>query len=362
MKPILRWTLVTAAIALAVAAVLVAFQREIATKLLEVVANKNVGRNIIPTLPDGLHLALCGTGSPFPDPTRAGPCSAIIAGDRLFIVDTGEGSARNLGYMGIPAAKIEAIFLTHFHSDHIDGLGPFLLQRWGLGTFQTPTPIYGPTGVDKVVDGFRAAYVLDFGYRVAHHTEKIMPPGGSGGKGFPFALPPVDMGDSIVVLDDKGLRITAFRVNHAPIEPAVGYRFDYKGRSIVISGDTTATPSLVAAAKGVDILVHEALQPKLVQLLETEFKNRNLSNMGQVMHDILNYHTTPEEAAQQATRAGAKHLVLNHIVPPMPVAYAYPAFLGDAKKFFDKPITVGEDGMLFSLPTGTTDIHRSKLN
>jgi ribonuclease Z len=84
--------------------------------------------------------------------------------------------------------------------------------------------------------------------------------------------------------------------------------------------------------------------------------------MGQVMHDILNYHTTPEQAAQQATLAGAKQLVLNHIVPPMPVAYAYPAFLGDAHQFFDKPITVGEDGMLFSLPAGTTDIHRSKLN
>lgn len=362
MKPLRKWILGTAVAVLAVILALWLFQVQIGTALLQQVAHKNIGRNIIPNLPDGLHLALCGTGSPFPDPTRAGPCSAIIAGDRLFIVDTGEGSARNLGFMGIPAAKIEAIFLTHFHSDHIDGLGPFLLQRWGLGTSQTPTPVYGPTGVDKVVDGFRAAYGLDFGYRVAHHTEKIMPPGGSGGKGFPFALPPLGQGDEVVVLDDRGLKVTAFRVNHAPIEPAVGYRFDYKGRSIAISGDTTATPSLVTAAKGVDILVHEALQPKLVHILEAEFQSRSMGNMGQVMRDILNYHTTPEEAAAQATRAGAKQLILNHIVPPMPVAYAYPAFLGDAQKFFDKPITVGEDGMLFSLPAGTTDIHRSKLN
>ena len=134
-----RWIL-GALLTVVTCAVLVwAFQRPIATALLTQIVNKNVGRNIIPDLPDGLHLALCGTGSPFPDPTRAGPCSAIIAGDRLFIVDTGEGSARTLGYMGIPAAKIEAIFLTHFHSDHIDGLGPFLLQRWGVGTFETPT-------------------------------------------------------------------------------------------------------------------------------------------------------------------------------------------------------------------------------
>ena len=93
------------------------FQVQIGTALLQQVAHKNIGRNIIPSLPDGLHLALCGTGSPFPDPTRAGPCSAIIAGDRLFIVDTGEGSARNLGFMGIPAATIEAIFLRNGDSE-----------------------------------------------------------------------------------------------------------------------------------------------------------------------------------------------------------------------------------------------------
>ena len=361
MKASKKWGWAAALVVLAFIFVAWLCQVQFGTALLQQVASKNIGRNIIPTLPDGLHLALCGTGSPFPDPTRAGPCSAIIAGDRLFIVDTGEGSARNLGFMGIPASKIEAIFLTHFHSDHIDGLGPFLLQRWGLGTFKTPTPIYGPTGVDTVVNGFRSAYMLDFGYRVAHHTDKIMPPGGSGGKAFPFALPPLGQGDEVVVLDDKGLKVTAFRVNHAPIEPAVGYRFDYKGRSIAISGDTTATPTLVHAAQGVDILVHEALQPALVHILESEFDKHQMGNMGQVMRDIMNYHTTPEEAARQARLAGAQQLVLNHIVPPLPIAYAYPAFLGDAKRFFDKPITVGEDGMLFSLPTGSTEIHRSRL-
>lgn len=356
-----RWAVGTLFIVVIVALLAWHFQRPIATALLERMVHKNVGRNIIPDLPDGLHLALCGTGSPFPDPTRAGPCSAIIAGDRLFIVDTGEGSARNLGYMGIPAAKIEAIFLTHFHSDHIDGIGPFLLQRWGVGTFQTPTPVYGPTGVDQVVDGFRAAYVLDFGYRVAHHSPKIMPPGGSGGKGIPFSLPQAGKGDQVVVIDDRGLKITAFRVDHAPIDPAVGYRFDYKGRSIVITGDTKKTASVQALSKGVDILVHEALQPKLVKILETEFANQQQNNMSQVMRDILNYHTTPEEAAEQAAAAGAKELVLNHIVPPLPVRYAYPAFLGDAASFYDKPITVGEDGMLFSLPANSTNVDRKRL-
>jgi ribonuclease Z len=347
--------------AVAIAAVLFVFQRQIATAVLQTVAHKNVGRNVLPDLPDGLHVGLCGTGSPFPDPSRAGPCTAVIAGERLFVVDTGEGSARNLGYMGLPASKIEAILLTHFHSDHIDGMGPFLLQRWGLGTFETPTPVYGPPGVETVVDGFRAAYVLDFGYRVAHHTPKIMPPGGSGGKGMPFALKPQGEGDAIVVLEDKGLKITAFRVDHSPVDPAVGYRFDYKGRSVVITGDTKKAASVAALSKGADLLIHEALQPKLVKVLEDEFAQRGIANTAQIMRDIVNYHTTPEEAAAVAAQAGVKELVFNHIVPPLPFRYAYPAFVGDAARFFEGPMTVGEDGMLFSMPAGTTTISKSRL-
>lgn len=353
------WALV--ALAVVIGGALIVFQRQIATAVLQTVAHKNAGRNILPDLPDGLHVGLCGTGSPFPDPTRAGPCTAVIAGDRLFVVDTGEGSARNLGYMGLSASKIEAILLTHFHSDHIDGMGPFLLQRWGLGTFETPTPVYGPPGIETVVDGFRAAYVLDFGYRVAHHSPKIMPPGGSGGKGMPFALQPRDKDTPIVVLDDKGLKITAFRVDHSPVDPAVGYRFDYKGRAVVITGDTKKAPSVAEMSKGADLLVHEALQPKLVKVLEDEFAQKGIANTAQIMRDILNYHTTPEEAAAQAAEAGVKELVFNHIVPPLPFRYAYPAFVGDAAQFFKGPMTVGEDGMLFSLPAGGSTIDKSRL-
>lgn len=356
-----RMILSLVAVALLLAALAWAFQRQVGTLMLERIARQNVGRNIVPDLPDGLHLALCGTGSPFPDPSRAGPCSVVIAGQRIFVIDAGEGAGRNLGYMGIPTGKVEALFLTHFHSDHIDGMGPILLQHWGLASAAAPLPVYGPTGVEKVVDGFRAAYVLDYGYRVSHHTEKIMPTGGSGGKSMPFELPVKGQGDTVVVMDDSGLKVTAFRVNHAPVEPAVGYRFDYQGRSIVISGDTTKVAALIAISKDADILLHEALQPKLVALLGDAFTAKKMDNLAHVMRDILTYHTTPEEAAQEAQEAGVKHLVFNHIVPPMPVRFGYPAFVGDAAQFYKGPITVGEDGMLFSLPARSSEVIKKRL-
>ena len=359
MPPWKRRTLALLVLAAAVALAAYALRRPIATALLERVAHANVGRDSLSTLPDGLHLALCGTGSPFPDPTRAGPCSAVIAGQQLYVVDAGEGSARVLATMGLPAGRINAVLLTHFHSDHIDGLPPFMLQHWGLGTAHSPLPVYGPPGVERVVDGFRAAYTQDYGYRVAHHGEQVMPSAGSGGQAFVFANP--TPGQPVVVLEKDGLKITAFRVTHGPVEPAVGYRFDYRGRSLVISGDTSRSEAVAAMAQGADILVHEALQPRLVNILETEFAAKSMPQMAHVMHDILNYHTTPEEAAALAAKSGVRHLVLNHIVPPLPLRYANAAFLGDAAAQFEGPITVGEDGMLLSLPAGGSRVELTRL-
>jgi ribonuclease Z len=111
----------------------------------------------------------------------------------------------------------------------------------------------------------------------------------------------------------------------------------------------------------VDILLHEALQPTLVNILGDEFASQKMDNMSHVMRDIITYHTTPEEAAQEATEAGAKQLIFNHIVPPMPVRFGYPAFVGDAAKFYKGPITVGEDGMLFSLPANSSEVTKKRL-
>lgn len=334
-----------------------AFQPQIGTMMLARVAKERAGRDATIGLPDGLHVILCGSGSPLPDPSRAGPCTMVIAGSHIYVVDSGEGGARNLTLMGLPTGRIERLFLTHFHSDHIDGLGPMLLLRWSGKPNTTPLPVAGPQGVEQVVAGFNAAYAQDNGYRTAHHGAAIMPPGGAGGVAMPFTI----AGAPLVVLDEGGVRVTAFPVNHGPVSPAVGYRFDYKGRSVVLSGDTAPSPSLVAAAKGADLLIHEALQPNLVRRLTDALVAKGANNTAQITRDILNYHTSPEAAADAATAAGVKQLLLNHIVPPMPFKFAYPAFLGDAPQHFSGPITVGEDGMIVSLPAGSSDIVKGKL-
>jgi ribonuclease Z len=359
MKRRSKWMVAGLAVLLVIGGAIKAFQPQIAMALLKRVIAERAGRDVTAGLPDGFHVGLCGTGSPLPSRDRAGACTFIIAGKHIFVVDTGEGAARNIGLMGVPMGRVEGIFLTHFHSDHIDGMGPVLLMRWTGGAATSPLPVHGPTGVERVVAGFNAAYALDDGYRTAHHGPAIAPPSGAGGVAVPFALPATDKGDSLVVLETDGLKVTAFRVNHGPVEPAVGYRFDYKGRSVVVSGDTAQSASLIAAAKGADLLVHEALAPNMVKEMTVALNAKGLKNMAQITRDILNYHSSPETAADAAKAAGVRQLVLSHIVPPIPSRFFYPAFLGDAAKHYGGPITVGEDGMMFSLPAGGSTISQT---
>lgn len=335
------------------------FQQPIGMALLKRAVAERAGRDITAELPDGLHVGLCGTGSPLPSPDRAGPCNVVIAGRHVFVVDAGEHGAANITMMGIPNGKIDALFLTHYHSDHIDGLGPMMMLRWTGASATAPLPIHGPSGVEDVVSGFNTAYGQDFGYRTAHHGAKLVPPSGAGGTAVPFTIP--EGSDSAVVFAQNGLKVTAFRVDHGPVKPAVGYRFDYKGRSAVFSGDTKRVDTLTAAAKGADLLIHEALQPRLTQLLTQGLEAKGVHNTAQLTRDIVNYHTTPEQAAEIAKAAGVRELVLSHIVPAVPGRFFYPAFLGDARSRFDGPLIVGEDGLLFSMPAGSKAIEQRQL-
>lgn len=333
------------------------FQKQIGTVIFQRAAQEAPGRDELTLLGDGLHLGLCGTGSPMPNPLRAGPCNVIVAGRQVFVVDIGENGNRNLNLMGISTAEVDALLLTHFHSDHIDGIGPLMLYHWTRGASAAPLPVYGPRGVEQVVAGFNAAYALDNTYRVAHHGEAVVPRSGGGAVARFFVM----AGSSAVVMQDGGLTVTAFTVDHDPVAPAVGYRFDYKGRAVCISGDTAKSANLIVVCKGADVIVHDALQPRMVKDLEVAFAAEGNANTAKIFADIQDYHASPEQAAESAHEAGARMLVLSHLVPPLPNAYLYPAFLGEAGARFGGEIVVGEDGMLFSLPARSEAIERRRL-
>ncbi|HEY2708049.1 MAG TPA: MBL fold metallo-hydrolase [Caulobacteraceae bacterium] len=327
---------------------------QIAVALMQRAYERALADDPIADLPDGLHVGLCGSGSPMPDPNRVGPCVAVVAGKQLFIVDSGPGSTRRLSLMRLPPAQVSAVFLTHFHSDHIGDLGELMLQHWGSGAATAPLPVYGPTGVDQVVAGFEQAYTLDRGYRIAHHGPVVMPPSGWGGTAHPFAISKT--GPNVLVLNEPDLQVIAFPVDHEPVEPAVGYLFIYKGRRVLVSGDTAPSPRLEAAAAGVDVLTHEGLAPNLVAYQREAALKAGKSNLAAVFHDILSYHTTPEAAAGIAERAHVRYLLFDHIIPPLPTTALNGPFLGKAPQIFHGPIHVGEDGDFISLPAGSKDI------
>jgi ribonuclease Z len=332
----------------------VAFRAPLALRIMRVVAERNLASDPIATLPDGLHVVLCGAGGPLPDPDRSGPCTAIVAGHSLFVVDAGTGGARNMARMGVPPAQLEAVFLTHFHSDHIDGLGELALQRWAGGARDIPLPVIGPTGVEAVTAGFGRAYGADAGYRVAHHGVETMPPSGAGMEARHF--PPPRPETPIVVWDADGLRVTAFRVDHAPVDPAVGYRFDYGGRSVLVSGDTSKSDEVLRNARGVDLLVHEALDAKLVAVMNEAATEAGRTNLAKITSDIPDYHATPVEAAEIAEAAGAGHLLYYHVVPPLLLPGMEAVFLEGVADAYSGPVTVGRDGTKIFLPTGSDTI------
>ena len=331
----------------------------IATRVMRTGAERALAADAIAELPDGLHVALCGAGGPMPSANRSGPCVAVVAGRTLFVVDAGTNGARNLqGVIGWSPGRIAAVFLTHYHSDHIDGLGEMGLLRWVGGTHPEPLPLYGPEGLIEVAQGFERAYQFDARYRVAHHGPEVVPPDGSGFAPHAFAAPA--LGESAVLLERDGLRVSVFRVEHEPVSPAVGYRFDYGGRSLVVSGDTKKSESLLAQARDVDLIAHEALSPKLVGILHDAAESAGNNALAKVMTDIPDYHTTPVEAGELAQAAGARHLLFYHVVPPLPVPGLEGVFLEGVSEAFSGGVTLGRDGTRISLPSGSKAIDVSQ--
>ena len=350
---------IIALIVIALLGVVVYSQRaRIAERIMIVGLETRMGSNIIDTFEDGLHLTLCGAGGPMPAPNASGPCVAVVAGERLFVVDAGTDGVRNLGRMGYPAGAIEAVFLTHFHSDHIDGLGELATLRWVSAGNDEPLPVYGPVGVSKVTNGFNTAYEQDFSYRHAHHGNSVAPLSGAGMQAMPFPLP--KMGELETLVDDGDLQIQALTVGHSPIDAAVGYKFSYKGRSLLITGDTVKMANIELFAEGVDLLVHEALAPNLLIMMNEAAQKIGNETMAKITRDVLDYHTSPVEAAETARDAKVGHLLYYHIVPPLIFPGQEALFLNGADDIF-VDYTVGRDGTTFFLPAGTDAIIREQL-
>lgn len=335
------------------AGALYAFREPISLKIAQRVTAQRMKSQAAKDLPDGLHVAICGAGSPMPDEKRGGPCTLVIAGPQMFVFDTGNTSARNINKMGFNAGLIDAIFLTHFHSDHIDGLGELLLQRWVSHSNTQPVKVYGPEGVELVVNGFLQAYSLDKGYRVAHHGETVLPSTGFGAKPHTFKL---QEDKATLVYESKDTQIFSFSVSHAPIHPAVGYKVIYKDRSLVISGDTTPSVHVEREAQGVDLLIHEAMSMDLMKLLQEGAHEAQRDKLAQLMRDITNYHTSPVEAARIAQKSNVNFLLLNHIAPPLPLPGLVDVFLKGTAEVFKGKIQVAKDGDVLSLPAGQKTI------
>ena len=293
---------------------------------------------------DGLKVTLCGTSSPLVAPGRAQACVAVETPDHLYIVDAGSGSAATATLARVPTVKLRGILLTHFHSDHISDIGDFNLNSWVAGR-PAPLQIIGPEGVERVVEGFNIAYELDLGYRVAHHGEELLNP-------ILGVLQPRQITEGII-LEEDGLRITAFEVSHPPIEPALGYRFDYGGRSLVISGDSLVTDTIIEISDGADLVLHDAMALQLVQTMETLASRTGNTRQATILHDIQDYHATNEDLQRLVAEADIGQLALYHLVPAPRNAMAVSTFTG----VIPEGALITEDGMVISLPAGSEDIN-----
>jgi ribonuclease Z len=316
-------------------------------RMMEGIVEKALNRQAVEMLTDGrLHVILVGSGGPMNNTARVSSCTAVIAGGEFLLVDVGPGSIRNADLQNLPLGALSGVLLTHFHSDHISDLGEANFQSWVNGR-QKALEIHGPEGVEKVVGGFTQAYELDTLYRIAHHGEDVMPPGASTPVAKTISFPDQAMAEP--VFKRNGLAVYAFLVDHSPVKPAVGYRFEYKGNTVVLTGDARMTDSLVRQARNADILICDALSNKNTELIARVAAENNRPRIAKIFHDISGYHMTPVQAAGIARDAGAGKLVLYHLVPPVTNFIVKRAFMDGVSDVYRGNVVLGEDGMIFTL-------------
>ncbi len=281
-------------------------------------------------------VTLLGTGTPVPLPDRFGPSTLVEAGNQKLLFDAGRGATIRLRQINVPMvgimSKIDALFLTHYHSDHTLGIPDLWLTGWLGNSRKEPFRLIGPVGAKSLMANLESAYALDIKIRL--EDEKLPPEG--------IATVVEEFEKDGVVYDKDGVKVIAFTVDHgAAIKPAVGYRIEYKGHAVVISGDTRYDQNVIKYSTGVDLLIHEVCIARPELLANSDYNRR-----------VMAHHTSPREAGQVFSLAKPKLAVYSHLVflrdstvPPATVD----DIVAGTRETYDGPLQVGVDLMSFEI-------------
>ena len=275
-------------------------------------------------------VTLLGTGTPVPQMARFGACILIEAGDGKFLFDCGRGAAQRLLQLQIPFSDVSKLFLTHMHSDHLVGIPDLWLTGWIYGR-KAPFEVWGPEGTRSMMHHLEKAFEADI--HVRRDLDEMFP-----GEGIRVIANEFQEG---VVYDEGGVKITAFDVDHRPVEPAFGFRIDYQGHSVVLSGDTRPSENLVKFARGTDLLIHEVVAPKALIARTGHFASRH-------QQAIIEHHTTPEQAGEIFANIGAELAVYSHIVGGLGKD-SDDELIEGTKKTYSGRFEIGEDLMAFEI-------------
>lgn len=266
-----------------------------------------------------LRVHLLGTGSPLPETFRFGPSTLIEAGQQKFLFDAGRGVIQRMYTLGIPFNDVDKLFITHLHSDHTIGIPDLYLTGWLRGRKQ-PLRVWGPPGTAKMMTELSDAFDYDIKSRLDQNA------------GSQVQVTEINVGK---VYDKDGVKITAFLVDHPPVEPSFGFKLEYKGRTVVLSGDTRYSEEVIKQAKGADLLVHEVAAA-----------SDKLMKTSAVVSKILAKHTLPEEAGKVFTQAAPRMAVYSHIVL---FGVSAKELEARTRTTYKGPLVVGEDLMTFDI-------------